>query len=80
MIATVMIMVAVITLGSIWMSNSGESDPSSAPATAEQPAAGDASTVTEFKQRSRETIDAYVRDQQVRKCSSEPEPRVTTVG
>jgi len=67
MIATVVIIVAVITLGSIWMSNSGESDPSSAPATVAQPTAGGASTVTEFKQRSREMIDAYVRDQQVRK-------------
>ena len=66
-IAIVVIIAALITLGSIWMGDSGDSNSISAPATAAQPTVEDAATVTEFKQRSRETIDAYLRGQQVRK-------------
>ena len=66
-IATLVIIVAVVTLASIWMGNSNDSDSISARAAAAQPPVRDAATVSEFEQRSRETIDAYVRDQPVRK-------------
>jgi predicted SAM-dependent methyltransferase len=62
-IATVVIIAAVITLASIWMGNVGESPPASAPANP-PPALADTGG---FQQRSRELIEAYLSTQQIRK-------------
>jgi predicted SAM-dependent methyltransferase len=65
-ISTVVIAVATVTLVSIWFTDYGESHLASEPAAASQ-AAADSATVSEFKQRSRAIIDAYLRDQPVKK-------------
>ncbi len=65
--STIVIAVATVMLVTTWLGDDRDSPPSSAP-DAEAPIPGaDTDAVAEFKQRSRATIDAYLRDQPVRK-------------
>ena len=66
-IAIAVILVAALTLGSIWFGDSSESPLVLAPANPPTATAADTAGVTEFKQRSREMIEEYVSQQQVRK-------------
>jgi predicted SAM-dependent methyltransferase len=65
-IAIVVIVAAAITLGSIWMGDSAESPLVGAPVNPSPPPAADAA-LAEFKQRTPERIETYLREQQVRK-------------
>ena len=66
-IAIVVIAVATVTLVSIWVSDYGESHLISAPAADAPAPQADTAAITDFKQRSRAVIDAYLAGQGVKK-------------
>jgi predicted SAM-dependent methyltransferase len=67
-VSTVVIIVATVTLVTIWFSDYGESHVIGAPQSESQrPPNADGAAVEDFKRRSRGVIDAYLREHKVRK-------------